>query len=797
MKRHRILASAFGLALLLTLAAGLTQAQGPGPAAGVGPLEALGTGFTYQGQLKKGDAPVSGDCAMAFRLYDASTGGNQVGSAITPTVAISNSLFTVPLDFGASPFLGEARWLGIQVKCQGDTVYADLGRQRLTAAPYALHSTSTGGLQGRSVASTAPNTGQVLKWSGSLWAPADDSVGPPGSGDIAAVYAGSGLTGGGTTGEVTVTVAFAGSGAATTVARSDHNHDGAYWSLIGNAGTTPGLHFLGTADPVSLTLAVDATPALRLVPGGPTPSLIGGHGANGATAGVSGAAIGGGGDGGNPNRVTDHHGSVGGGLGNRAGNDDGDVGNAANATVAGGLFNTASAESSFVGGGEGNTASSGGATVGGGVGNTASGGTSTIGGGMNNTATAGSATVGGGLGNTASDWAATVGGGQSNTASGPYATVGGGVGNTALGEFATIGGGDHISVTGQTATVAGGSWITATGDYATVGGGYGNRAITGTHTTVAGGQSNTASGWAATVAGGYGNTASGWAATVGGGWINTASGYAATVGGGWFNTASGDRATVAGGLGNTASDYAATVPGGKSNIASGAYSFAAGNGAEATHHGSFVWSSDRVTASERYSQFRARAEGGVRFDVNNWHWINIWDDGTNVISTSTGARLTIGGSWTNASDRDLKENFAAVDGQEVLARLAEVAITTWNYEAEGSSIQHMGPTAQDFYAAFGLGDSDVSIGTVDADGVALAAAQGLYELSRQQAARIEGLEAQNANLEARVAALEASAGNSSTRPAAVGIPSGLWIGLGLALLAGGLVVQRGRNGGAQ
>lgn len=82
-----------------------------------------------------------------------------------------------------------------------------------------------------------------------------------------------------------------------------------------------------------------------------------------------------------------------------------------------------------------------------------------------------------------------------------------------------------------------------------------------------------------------------------------------------------------------------------------------------------------------------------------------------------------------------------------------------------------------------------------AAGVALAAIQGLYELSQEQAARIEQLEAQNADLAARVAALEANAGVGAARP--TGIPSGAWVGLGLTLVAGALVVQRKRNGGAR
>jgi Tfp pilus assembly protein FimV len=146
-----------------------------------------------------------------------------------------------------------------------------------------------------------------------------------------------------------------------------------------------------------------------------------------------------------------------------------------------------------------------------------------------------------------------------------------------------------------------------------------------------------------------------------------------------------------------------------------------------------------------------------------------------------------------------------------LARLAQVPISTWNYRAEDASIRHIGPTAQDFHAAFGLGYNDTSISTVDADGVALAAAQGLYDLSQEQAARIQQLEAENTDLQtqldaqqaqldtqqaqidalgARLAALEGSS-PASSRPA-----SGLlWPGAGIALAGVTVALFVRRRGG--
>ena len=99
---------------------------------------ALGTTFTYQGQLKSGGELVNANCSMAFRLYDDVSSGNLVGNPITTTVPIGNGQFAVGLDFGAV-FDGDARWLDIRVMCPGDSSYITLTpRQPLNPTPYAL-----------------------------------------------------------------------------------------------------------------------------------------------------------------------------------------------------------------------------------------------------------------------------------------------------------------------------------------------------------------------------------------------------------------------------------------------------------------------------------------------------------------------------------------------------------------------------------------------------------------------------------------------------------------------------------
>lgn len=94
------------------------------------------------------------------------------------------------------------------------------------------------------------------------------------------------------------------------------------------------------------------------------------------------------------------------------------------------------------------------------------------------------------------------------------------------------------------------------------------------------------------------------------------------------------------------------------------------------------------------------------------------------------------------SDRGQKENFASVDVQAILDGVDGLTLESWNYKADDRSVRHLGPMAQDFAKAFGLGDSDKQIHAVDASGVALAAVQALYQMVREQQERIASLEAE-------------------------------------------------------
>jgi hypothetical protein len=171
------------------------------------------------------------------------------------------------------------------------------------------------------------------------------------------------------------------------------------------------------------------------------------------------------------------------------------------------------------------------------------------------------------------------------------------------------------------------------------------------------------------------------------------------------------------------------------------YSLCAGYYALALHPGSFVWGDNSVTAytpSIAANSWTARVTGGARFISA----VNGSGTPTAGVSLASG-----GGSWTSLSDRNAKENFSDVDAKTVLAKVAAMPVLTWNYKTQDKTIRHIGPMAQDFKAAFNVGESDTGITTVDADGVALAAIQGLNQ-------KLDEQKAENADLKARLEKLE-------------------------------------------
>jgi Chaperone of endosialidase len=129
---------------------------------------------------------------------------------------------------------------------------------------------------------------------------------------------------------------------------------------------------------------------------------------------------------------------------------------------------------------------------------------------------------------------------------------------------------------------------------------------------------------------------------------------------------------------------------------------------------------------------------------------SVYGDGT---LTTKGTIYSRGVALT--SDRNAKKNFSSINPQNVLENVAAIPITRWNYKADASSIAHVGPMAQDFHAAFGLnGGDDKHISVVDAQGVALAAIQGLNQKLEAEKAENAKLRSSLTDLEKRLAALE-------------------------------------------
>ena len=326
-----------------------------------------------------------------------------------------------------------------------------------------------------------------------------------------------------------------------------------------------------------------------------------------------------------------------------------------------------------------------------------------------------------------------VGGGQNNHATSEWSTVAGGRDNVAAGPYggATVGGGRENTASGTGATIAGGGGYDSYYGIA-----FGNIA-SGELASIGGGGSNTASGQTSTIGGGSSNRATGFGTTVSGGGGHSATGTASTIGGGSGHETSGFWSTVGGGLRNTAQGYGSTIPGGRWNTATGRHGFAAGHRARSEHDGAFVWgdSLDVDKLSSRADEFSVYASGGARFF-------------TDAAATTGVALAPGGGSWSTLSDRAAKEDVRAVDASAVLDQVVGLPVATWSYRSQ-DGVVHMGPMAQDFHAAFGLGSSERLIDTVDADGVALAAIQGLNaRLTDELRARDREIEALRADLAA-------------------------------------------------
>jgi hypothetical protein len=701
----------------------------------------LGTTFTYQGFLSEDGAPAQGTFDLRSILYNAEVGGSQVGNILTnQNVLVESGLLNVSLDFGAGLFDGEARWLELAIRPAGTGLpFMPLTpRQPLRATPYASHALAAS----TAFMTTTADVANQVPWSGIIDIPPDfadgidrDTTYDAGEGlnltdttfsianqgvttsaladqavtpakldftnadpdhvllfDGAAVIwtnvswnslrdippdfadgidrdttyeAGAGLE----LTDSTFHIQFDGTGTATTAARSDHSHppgDAATLGGLEPADFASAIH-THTFEQITGIVAQEQLPS-NLAQLNADQSFIGINEFEGVTA-LS-----------NPANVV--HGTFtgdGAGLDNLQGNAIASQSitgvQIAPTTIQPDHLDLPSFPTTFWRA-DGNPDTTSGTHF---LGTTDPEPLELR---VNNTralrlapnSTNSVNLLAGSAANDIDDFtigATIAGGGAASHLGFPHA-------NQVYGDFGTIGGGSRnlLDLTADWSTIAGGLYHTIE--------------LNSQWSTISGGRRNT---------------------------IGIDADFA-VIGGGVTNSIlpGADSATIPGGAFNTIGTNAhfATIPGGRLNRADGRLSLAAGHNAHALHDGSFVWadSTPEPVASSETNQFTLRATGGVRLFTDT--------------DLTTGVELDPGsGTWTTLSDRDAKTNFQPVDPRAILDQLQDVPILYWTYQSQPTATRHLGPVAQDFHAAFQLGSSPRRLATVDVDGVALAAIQGL------------------------------------------------------------------------
>jgi hypothetical protein len=768
------------------------------------PLSVLAqvTTFTYQGRLlDTNNSPANGIYDFRFTVYVSENNpGSVAGPILLPATPVTNGLFSVTLDFGGSyPFPGFDRWLGIEVRTNGSGPFSALSpRQEVTPTPYAITAQNvlSGGLFGNPVnfnnpANTYCGDGGCLT-------------------NVNAVTFG-GLTSANfwqLTGNTVSASSFLGTlNNFPLEIKVNNNH-----ALRLAPATVPSMeggYIQNSAHGLSAAAIVGGGAS------GSINEVLGNYGfvgaGYGAKAGMASAVVGGAnnvasgqysftGSGLLNTNLADYS-FIGGGQNNRI------ALGAVNSFVGAGFNNSASGTSSAIAGGGNNIADFNGAAIVGGSENHAGGDHSFIGGGQANVESAGYATIGGGSGNVVNALAGTIGGGWPNAIQlgANYSAIGGGQNNLIQTNsfYSAVGGGyANIIRPGANESTIGGGFGNSVGGVIT------NTSISGA--TVAGGLSNRADCAYSFVGGGRNNLVDdlvGFGSTpipspyavIAGGEANLISNGAdhSGIGGGSANQIQGGtQSVIAGGGNNSISGNWSTIPGGQYNVASGNYSFAAGQSAQTYNNGTFIWadSTAGIFNSTGDNQFCIRASGGIQVDsgtsmffntttrqmlnlfgssygigvqslteyfrsASDFSWFkggvhnngqNNPGGGTELMRLYGNGNLQVSGGFGNLSDRNAKEKFESVSPRDILEKVAALPVSRWSYKTDPET-RHVGPMAQDFYAAFNVGTDDKHIGLGDEGGVALAAIQGLNEKVESENAQ---LRAENVELNARLERLE-------------------------------------------
>jgi hypothetical protein len=765
-----------------------------------------------QGKLTDdlGDPFPSGEYFIQFEIYDAPIGGTALWSSTGyESVMVEDGLFSYVLG-SSNPlpwYLGntDELWLGMRV--DGSTEMSP--RIRLTTVVYALRSLNSYNADTAAFAHSAVSadnadtadfayTTAASYWSvvdsilttNNYWAIARGGVGNALYGDSmhTMVNLGVGCTTGTT--EATRNCATIGGGygnkainSFTTVAGGNSNtaRDGGSAVMGGwyNAALGP-LSFIGGGEGNTTMVSHSVVGGGSINQASEYGSAICG-GLSNKASGYGSAIVGG-----ESNDVSSYHGFIGGGTLNRV--------SGGWSAVAGGTRNSTEGEKAFIGGGNLNSAKDLYATIAGGLQNDAFYSYSFIGGGRENKAWAARSAVAGGYNNKVRGDYGFIGVGSENTIdlNGDYSSIVGGQLNESDGSFSFIGGGfeNLVSYQGQYSAIGGGQANCDSAKYCFIGGGRYNLvlAILGTigggdsnivgneysdsacvigggmhnrvnaaFATIGGGRENRALSHSTTVAGGWNNTASGNKSTVGGGNNNLASGGRSTIAGGVDNTVEGLRGTIAGGNSNFISGESSTIGGGINNIIAGNFSAIPGGHNDTitvNAHNSFAFG-NQVHVNTTYKAVffdggrpgrlglnRDDSDGGIDYPIHV---------GTNT-ANGNGAYLTNGGTWQSTSTRTAKEKFEELDADDVLAALARMPVTAWNYK--GTEERHIGPVSEDFVAAFDVGTMDkdgarnnTSLSHGDLAGIGLVAIQELHRQNQEQKQEISTLKAQIAELQ--------------------------------------------------
>lgn len=206
---------------------------------------------------------------------------------------------------------------------------------------------------------------------------------------------------------------------------------------------------------------------------------------------------------------------------------------------------------------------------------------------------------------------------------------------------------------------------------------------------------------------------------------------------GAYNQATGDYSLALGSYSQATQSHAVAI--GTQAYATGIYSIAIGSGANTNgKDGSMVVGDDayfQTAYASADNQLTMRFIGGYRL------WSSYPD-------STAGVYMRHGQSgWSNYCDRNKKENFESLNGEEILSKISKLPITRWNYKLTDPNDKYIGPMAQDFYAAFHLNGTDsLGINTISMDGINMAGIQALEKRTSSFQAQLTQLKEQNDKL---------------------------------------------------